>query len=364
MSRAAMSVGPRNSMTKKEDSAGSSPVYPHPQPPAPGERLQVADGAYWLAMPLPFALDHINLWLLRDTHGWVIVDTGISTDDTKRLWEHILAECLKEGPVTRIIATHYHPDHLGLAAWLMERLGADLFMSQGDYLTAHAVGEQVAGYGDAQVAELFRQHGLSGPPLDKIATRGNTYRRGVPVLPNRYRRLQDNDILAINGRPWEVLMGYGHAPEHAALYCDDLRVLIAGDMMLPRISTNVAVGPVEPEGDPLKLFLDSIESFRPLPEDTLVLPSHGKVFRGLHGRIDDLRRHHEARLTEILEACATPRSAAELLPLLFRRELDTHQLFFAMGEAIAHLNHLMYRNLLARSQREDGVYRFVAIGRT
>lgn len=341
--------------------ATSTPVYPHQAPPPAGERLEVADGVYWLAMPLPFALDHINLWLLEDTAGWVIVDCGIASEDTRRLWESILAECLDEGPIERIIVTHYHPDHLGLAVWLSERLGAELFMSQGDYLTAHAVWEEVGGYGDAKVAGLFQAHGLSGQRFDRIASRGNTYRRGVPELPNRYRRLHDNDIVTIRGRLWRVLMGYGHAPEHAALYCDELHVLIAGDMMLPRISTNVAVGPVEPEGDPLKRFLDSLERFRPLPEDTLVLPSHGKPFRGLHARIEDLRKHHEARLAEILEACATPRSAAELLPLLFRRELDTHQLFFAMGEAIAHLNHLMHRNLLARELGEDGVYRFVKV---
>jgi glyoxylase-like metal-dependent hydrolase (beta-lactamase superfamily II) len=230
-------------------------------------------------------------------------------------------------------------------------------MSEADYLTAHAQYEVQAGHGSDAAARLFEQHGLDAQRVAAIAGRGNSYRKIVSEPPLQFMRIMDGDEVSIGGRAWRVIVGYGHAPEHAALYCESLGVLISGDMLLPKISTNVSVWPTEPEGDPLKLFLRSIDRFVELPADTLVLPSHGLPFRGAHLRVQALHDHHRDRLAEVAEACASGATAADLLPLLFRRTLDMHQTFFAMGEAIAHLHYLWHQGRLARS-RDAGVWRF------
>ena len=333
--------------------------YPLPALPEPGKLLDVADGVHWLRMPLPFALDHINLWLLRDGAGWVIVDTGFASDATREHWDRISADYLGGRPVHRIVATHLHPDHLGLAAWLAERFQADVWMTQAEFLYARALWSAADTGLPLPFADLYRRHGLDETRARSIAGRTGSYRRGVPRLPDHYRRLAGGDELTIDGRKWRVIIGQGHSPEHAALHCEELGALISGDMVLPKISTNVSVQPLEPDGNPLALFLRSLERYRPLASDTLVLPSHGAVFRGLHGRLDALAHHHEERFALLEEACRTPRTAAELLTALFRRELDTHQLVFAMGEAVAHLNYLMHAGRLQRETDEHGTYRFV-----
>jgi glyoxylase-like metal-dependent hydrolase (beta-lactamase superfamily II) len=331
--------------------------YPFDQLPEPGAALAVADGVHWLRMPLPFALDHINLWLLEDGVNWTAVDTGIALDPVKAAWKSALAgRCL-----TRQIVTHFHPDHVGLAAWLEAETGAPLWMTQGEYLTAHVVAAGLAPFGVATMLDFFRAHGLDAERRAALEKRGNAYKRGVPELPATFHRLAAGDTLAIGDHDWRVIVGHGHAPEHASLYCETLGVLIAGDMLLPRISTNVSVFAANPQGDPLGLFLASIERLTALPEDTLVLPSHGRPFRGIHARVAQLRQHHEERCADLLAACAgRPRSAAELLPVLFGRPIeDAHQTMFAMGEAIAHLNHLEIQRRLERTI-ENGIIRYAS----
>ena len=232
-------------------------------------------------------------------------------------------------------------------------------MTETEYLTAHAQYETLAGFGSDATATLFSEHGLDAERVPGVAGRGNSYRKIVGKPPSRFVRMLDGDEIEIGGNAWRVIIGYGHAPEHAALYCKSLGVLISGDMLLPKISTNISVWPTKPESDPLKLFLRSIDRFTELPADTLVLPSHGLPFRGAHHRVQMLHDHHRDRLAEVLDACSVPCSAADLLPVLFRRKLDTHQTFFAMGESIAHLHYLWHQGRLARPRDADGVYRFV-----
>jgi len=334
--------------------------YPHTAPPPPGETRAVAPGVHWLRMPLPFALDHINLWLLEDGDGLVIVDCGLGNDATRELWHRLFGGFFKGRGVDRVIATHLHPDHAGNAGWLTEHFGAPLVMSQADYLMAHAWRDQAAGFSvDALLAHLAR-HGLADERLAALVKRGNAYRRGVPDFPPSYRRIWDGDEIAIGGRKWRVIMGYGHAPEHAALYCAEAGVLISGDMLLPRISTNISVNQVDPDGNPLALFLASLRRFVALlPGDTLVLPSHGLPFRGMRERIAQLEEHHRLRLGELEDVCDEPKAAADVITTLFRRNLDEHQTFFAMGEAIAHLNYLMHDGALRRATGADGIVRFV-----
>ena len=328
--------------------------YPFPEVPAPGTTLEVASGIHWLSMPLPFQLDHINLWLAEEEEGWTVIDTGIGNAQTRALWEQILQNRV----VKRVIVTHYHPDHAGNAAWLCQRYGVELWMTQGEYLTAHAVRSSTAGYTTDAVLSVFRKNGLDEQRASGMGGRGNRYAALVPEFPLSYRRIIEGDQIEIGKHRWRAIVGHGHAPEHLSLYAKNLNTLIAGDMLLSTISTNVSVWSIDPEGDPLRLFLDSIARYRDLPKDVLVLPSHGKPFRGAHDRVEQLEKHHQDRLGELLDALKKPQSAAELLSVLFRRPLDAHQTFFAMGEAIAHLHYLYYAGRATRARGEDGIMRY------
>ncbi|WP_298927499.1 MBL fold metallo-hydrolase [uncultured Ramlibacter sp.] len=342
--------------------------------PGQGDALDVAPGIKWIRMGLPFALDHINLWLLRDEiaapdgsgaalQGWTIVDCCITHDAAKAQWEQIFASQLEGLPVLRVLVTHMHPDHIGLAHWLCARWNAPLWISATDYNAARLGSQSTTGFGGPSAADFFAAHGLTDPETQKqIRARTSYYPGMVPAVPPSFHRMQDGDTVVIGGRGWRCISGYGHAPEHIALYCDALKVLISGDMMLPRISTNVSVYDVEPESNPLKAFLDSIDKFSPLPADTLTLPSHGKPFTGLHTRITQLHEHHRDRLAEVLQACAgAPQSAADMLPVLFKRALDLHQTTFAMGESVAHLHMLWFEGKLRRTKDAQGVWRFSAV---
>jgi glyoxylase-like metal-dependent hydrolase (beta-lactamase superfamily II) len=342
--------------------AVSALEFPHHDAPAPGAVREIARGVHWLRMRLPFALDHINLWLLEDEGGWTLVDTGLADAPTRALWDQVIADTVRTRAVRRILVTHFHPDHAGNAGWLCERFGAPLWITQGEYLTAHAVRAGAAGFVAEATLALFRAHGLDEARLGQLGMRGNQYRRLVGELPTQYRRIVEGESVIVDGRAWRVICGYGHAPEHASLHCEALGVVISGDMLLPTISTHVGVWPTDPEGDPLGYFLRSIRRYRELPADVLVLPSHGLPFRGAHTRVAQLEAHHEARLAELVQACgAAPRSAADVLALLFRRPLDTQQMFFAMGEAIAHLHYLERAGRLRRTRDQDGVTRFALI---
>jgi glyoxylase-like metal-dependent hydrolase (beta-lactamase superfamily II) len=326
--------------------------YPFAGPPAPGEAVEIAPGLLWLRMPLPFALDHINLWLLAEPGGFTLVDCGYGDGATRGLWERHFATTLGGGPILRVIGTHCHPDHVGNAAWLAARFGAPVAMTHAEYMTAHAFAGQHGGYTLVAAVELFRLHGMPAEHCAELRDRGNQYTRGVPELPTSFARLLDGDHLRVGATDWRVIEGHGHSPEHASLYAPECGIVISGDMLLPRISTNVSVTAVEPDDDPLARFLDSLAAFEALPADTLVLPSHGLPFRGIALRSAQLRMHHAARLDDLVAAVAAGParglSAHDLVPVLFRRPLDVQQRFFAMGEAIAHLNHLWHAGRLDR----------------
>jgi len=334
--------------------------------PEPGSSLEVAPGVRWIRMALPFVLNHINLWLLRDEidgrPGWSIVDCCVSREESKAQWEQVFATQLQGLPILRVIVTHMHPDHIGLAYWLCERWNARLWISATDYNVARLGALGPTAFGGDAAANFLASHGLNDPDsVAQIKARATYFPKLVPAVPAQYRRMADGDVLCIGAHRWTCISGYGHAPEHIALHCAELGLLIGGDMMLPRISTNVSVYEVEPESNALRQFLDSIDKFKSLPGDTLTLPSHGKPFTGLHVRIGQLHAHHRERLGEVLAACrAKACSAADIVPVLFTRALDLHQTTFAMGESIAHLHALWFDGQLRRAQSADGVYRFQA----
>ena len=349
--------------------------------PEPGTVREAAPGVLWARMRLPFALDHINVWLLRDAlgeserspagaaDGWTVVDCGIDDARTRADWEAIFAApALGRLPVVRVVATHMHPDHLGLAHWLCERWNARLWISATDHAVARRAVDAADGSGGPRAAAFMASHGLlDEAALQAVRERSTYYRRLVPAVPHEHRRLLDGQTLTVGPAgersAWRCHAGHGHAPEHIALDAADRPdggVLISGDMVLPRISTNVSVWDVEPEADPLALYLASLARMREsIGAERLVLPSHGFPFRGLHTRIDQLAAHHVARLAETLETCgAAPTSARDLVPVLFRRELDLHQMTFALGEALFHLHTLWLEGRLRRSLDADGVFRF------
>jgi glyoxylase-like metal-dependent hydrolase (beta-lactamase superfamily II) len=340
--------------------------------PEPGHSLEVAPGIFWMRMPLPFVLDHVNVWVIRDeingVKGWTIVDCGIADESIRANWERAFDQLIGGRPVLRVIVTHCHPDHIGLADWICQ--GGDrkrwkparMWTSHGEYMMARVMAHDGASdAGGEQTAQHFARNGLADPEsLEAVVKRRSYYSELVPSLPPQYRRIRNDDELEIGDRMWVVVAGFGHSPEHCALFSAEDNVLISGDMVLPRISTNVSVLDVEPEGNPLALFLASLGRYEDLPVETLVLPSHGKPFRGMHTRIEQLRNHHAARLQEVRDACAfEPKSAADIVPIMFARQLDVHQMTFALGEALAHLHMLWLQGELDRlTELPDGIIRF------
>jgi len=333
-------------------------IHPWPDPPAGGATIEVAPGIQWIRMPLPFALDHINLWLLDDADGVTAVDTGVGLPPTRAFWEQLFAGPLADRPIVRVLVTHFHPDHIGNAEWLTKRFGVDLWCPQAEWLMAQLAWQGMGGNDSEQRMSHYRRHGVGEDQIEAFRDRGNHYKMLVPAVASRFRAVREGDSVLIGGRTWKVFTVLGHAPEHACLYSSEAGVLISGDQVLPKITTNVSVWPDQPYGDPLRLYLTSLGRFRPLPEDTLVLPSHGLPFRRLHHRLDYLRQHHEERLAMTVDALVEPRTATDLLPILFRRKLDTHQLGFAIGEGLAHLHYLTAEGQVARIVGADGIHRF------
>lgn len=341
------------------------------QLPAAGAALEVAPGVLWLRMGLPFALDHINLWLLRDAladgggvsrEGWTVVDCGIDNAATRAHWDRIEAEVLQGLPVLRVLVTHMHPDHIGLAHHLCARWRAPLWISTSEYQAACMASSGQSNFGGEQTLRHFAAHGWTdSAALEQIRARVDYYPGMVPQVPATHVRLMDGQRVRIGQRHWRCMVGHGHSPEHIALLDEDRQLLISGDMLLPSISTNVSVYAQEPEGNALQWFLDSLERMAHIPDSTLVLPAHGRPFRGALARIRQLQAHHEDRLQAVMQLGQTRAvSAHDALPVLFRRELNLHQTTFAMGEAIAHLHALWHRGVVTRERGEDGVLRFRA----
>jgi glyoxylase-like metal-dependent hydrolase (beta-lactamase superfamily II) len=329
--------------------------YPLPGKPNDGEMLEIAPGVRWLRMPLPFVLNHINLWLLQDAPGWSIVDTGIAAAETREIWSAVLDKQLQGQPIQRVLVTHLHPDHVGLAGWLCERCGVDLWMSRQEYLSARMLASDQPPPPEIAL-DFYRAAGFTEAQLDQYSERFGRYGNLLSALPESYHRLQDGQQLQIGQHQWEVVMGRGHSPEHACLYCAELNLLIAGDQALPTISPNVSVWPTEPAADPLG---DWLESCRRLTDrvaaDVLVLPAHGRPYRGLRMRLDQLLTEHEDGLQKILAQCVRPSRAVDLFDALFRGLIGDGNRIMAAGEAVAHLNYLQQRGQLSASLDADGI---------
>lgn len=330
-------------------------------PPAPGTMREIAPGVHWLAMPLPFSLKWINLWALEDHDGWTLVDCGLALEETRQYWRELIDRPRAEGglgggPVHRVIVTHMHPDHIGLAGWLCRKFGCELWMTRLEYITCRMLVADTGRDAPEDGVAFFRAAGWDEASLAEYRARFGGFGRAVSRLPDSYRRISEGDVLTIHGRSWQIITGNGHSPDHACLYCAELDLLISGDQILPRISSNVSVFPTEPFADPLSDWLQSCHKLRNrLPANILVAPAHNEPFYGIHIRLDALIRGHERSLDRLHSKLAEPRRVVDLFGALFARTIGPEVLGMATGETLAHLNCLRARGLVEKIRDSDGI---------
>jgi glyoxylase-like metal-dependent hydrolase (beta-lactamase superfamily II) len=328
--------------------------YPFAEPPAVGTTMEVAPGVRWVRMPLPFSLKWINLWLIEDGDGWSVVDTGIPNSETKGHWRTIFENELGGKPIKRVIVTHMHPDHIGLAGWMTHKWQCELWITRLEYIQCRMLVADTGREAPKAGIDFYRAAGWEQEDLDRYVERFGGFGKAVSQLPDSFRRLSDGQEIQIGDRTWRIVTGCGHSPDHACLWQPDLNVFISGDQILPRISSNVSVFPTEPEANPLQDWLDSCAKLKSIvPADVLTLPSHNEPFRGAHKRLDALIEGHETGMKRVLQRLEEPKKALELFPALFARPIDKDNLGMATGETIAHLNCLKGRGLVT-SVHEGG----------
>lgn len=337
--------------------------YPCGTPPPPGGAREILPGLLWLRMPLPFTLDHINLWAVADGGGWAVVDTGTQTPEALAAWRALLAPegALGGRPITRVIATHMHPDHMGMAGWLTRKFDVRLWMTREEYLMCRTLAADTGREAPDEAIRFYRRCGWTEEALDGYRARFGGFGKYMHALPDAFRRIVHGERFAIGAHEWRVVVGRGHSPEHACLVCDALCVMISGDQVLPRISSNVSVHPTEPDADPLGEWLATLAELRAtLPDSLLVLPAHGEPFRGLHARLDRLSGGHARGLQRLKRSLSEPRRVVDVFGALFARPIHARSelLGLATGESMAHLNHLLQRGEVAVEPHADGVLRY------
>jgi glyoxylase-like metal-dependent hydrolase (beta-lactamase superfamily II) len=330
--------------------------HPFTVAPAEGDVIEVAQGILWFRLPLPMALDHVNIYALDNGDDWTIIDAGLSSRRSKAIWEGLLAGPLSAKPVTRVILTHHHPDHVGLAGWFQSR-GAELMATRTAWLYARMLVLDVQERPTAEALNFYRRAGVKGAELDRrAAERPFNFADMVDPLPLGFTRLIEGTLVQAAGRTWTVRIGHGHAPEHATLWSDD-GIILGGDQLLPGISANIGVYPTEPEADPLTEWLDSCQSFSPhARDDQLVLPGHKLPFTGLPFRLVQMVENHESALSRLVDHLREPKVASDCFLPLFRREIGAAEHGLALVEAVAHLNCLLQRGLVSRSLNADGAW--------
>jgi glyoxylase-like metal-dependent hydrolase (beta-lactamase superfamily II) len=329
--------------------------YEYDFQPEIGEGIEILPGLKWLRLPLPYLLGHINVWLLKDDNGWAIVDTGIYSSKTREVWSNVFTNCLDNAPVTRVLVTHLHPDHAGCAGWLCERFDIDLYMTRDEYLMCRMLVSDTGLPAPREGRRFYREAGFSEDNMDRYIEMFGSFGKVVTQLPRSFHRLHEGRAVIIGGHEWQVITGHGHSPEHACLYCSDQNVLISGDQVLPTISPNVSVYPTEPAANPLAGWFESLHRLKTLlPDDVLVLPSHGKPFRGVKGRLDALTEEHEVGLEKLRTLCHEPQRAIDVFPVLFKSKITDSNLMMATGEALAHLNYLLYEGEVSINTDETG----------
>ena len=340
--------------------------YPFESPPASGYR-EVSDGIRWIRLPLPWSLDHINLYLIRDGDGWTLVDTGVQGQTCRAEWKTLFNTALDGLPIVRIFVTHMHPDHYGLAGWLAEQFDRPIYMTKGE----HDLANYLLTRSEEDVPDYYVNHfllaGVSEDFAPMIRASGfNNYAKGVSIPPEGYERLEDGQIHTIGDRRWQIIIGNGHSPEHACLFCLDEPLMISGDQVLPRISSNVSVHARDPDDEltgaitynnPLAQWMASLDRFMDIPGNPLILPAHGLAFRSLYPRLSSQKLRHTEQLHLLMERCREPRTVIGTFTALYNRRLEGMDFMMAIGESFAHLHLLESTGAMKRSL-DDGKFMF------
>lgn len=337
-------------------------IYPwgRDDPPKPTEPFEVAEGVWWVRFPMPGSLDHINIWLLEDGNGWTVVDTSLALDDSKDIWETLFGKFMEGKPLNRVICTHMHPDHIGLAGWLCRRFDCELWMTREEYMMCQLIASYTGKEAPPEATDFYRAAGYTNDQINDYKNRFGGFGKMISPMPHKFRRIMDRETLTIGERYWQVIVGAGHSPEHACLYCPALKLLITGDQILPRITPNVSVFPTEPEGNPLAEWMESnARLLSILPNDLLVLPAHQAPFTGLHVRINQIIDGHRVDLQSVYEFLDTPKRVIDCFPSLFNREISSELLGLATGETLANLNLLVHRGNASRQRDAAGVNWYV-----
>lgn len=343
-----------------KDQSPSGIQYPWETPPEHGAATQVAPGVLWIRMPLPMKLDHVNIYALDDGESWTIIDTGFASGKTKAIWRDVMAGPLAGKPVSRVVVTHHHPDHIGLAGWFQTEFGAELVTTRIAWLTARMLTLDEKDVSCPQSIDFYRKSGMNQERLDKRTTeRPFNFADIVAPLPVGYTRIRQGDTIRMGGREWDIHIGNGHAPEHATFWSKDDNLVIAGDQILPSISPNIGVYPTEPMADPIAEWLEACERLAPLArEDHLVLGGHKLPFTGLPLRLKHLIDNHHSALTRLLAHISTPKTAPDCFSVLFKRNIGDAEYGLALAEAVAHLSHLYQNGTATRRLRDDGAWEY------
>lgn len=344
-------------MTKQESLPARGLSFPWEEPPAPAEHIEVAEGVLWIRLPLPMALDHVNVYALDDGDGWTIVDTGVRSKKSIAIWEGLLNGALRGKPVHRVIATHHHPDHIGMVGWLMAR-GAAFATSRTAWLLSRMLILDVEEEVTPQAIDFWRAAGMDEEIIEKRSgERPYNFADMCAPIPIGYTRLQEGDTLKAGGRTWDIYTGGGHAPEHLTFWSRDDGLVLAGDQIISSISPNIGVYATEPEADPVADWIASCEKFEALArEDHIVLSGHKRVFKGLPFRMKQLKDNHVKGLERLEAFLREPKTAAETFPVLFKRKIDGGTYGLALVEAVAHLNHLHQAGRITREKDARGAW--------
>lgn len=332
-------------------------TYPFEQGPEQHQAVTIHPHIKWVRSPLPFSLSHINCYLLKDGDGWCVVDTGMNGEASIAQWQTTINAVLEGAPITRVIATHHHPDHIGLAGWFCDTYRAAFYTTELEYFytrTFHAPKRKEKYW---ESVEYFDRTAMKSESKDALLA-DNNYHHMVWEIPSSFHRLQDQQTLTIGDFEWQAITTRGHSPEHLSLYCKELDLLISGDQVLPEITSNVSITSTQAYANPLQDWYDAHHKIQAnVPDSVTVLPAHQLPFKGLHERLAQVLAHHEERLDKILTLSHQEKTAQQLTDELFERDMDAFQNFLAVGECMAHINMLLDQGKMQR-RLDDGLWLF------